>query len=66
VISTYADRLYSVIDKLYGTTGFQYGCIVNLLSQVWIFGDQLKEWHNRKYDYKGDGVVNPAIIYIDK
>lgn len=47
-----------------GITGFQYGYAVNILSQVWEYGDDLKKWHNEQYGYKGDGVVNPAVITI--
>lgn len=45
-----AKRLYSDIDKKYLTTGFQYGVIVGLLSQAWIYGDILRDWHNGKLD----------------
>jgi hypothetical protein len=47
-----------------GITGFMYGCAVDLLSQFWKYGDQLKIWHNSKYGYEGEGTVNPAIITI--
>lgn len=33
---------------LEGISGFQYGCAVSLLSQVWIHGEKLKEWDNEK------------------
>ena len=49
-----------------GITGFMYGCAVNILSQVWKYGDVLKEWHNKQYNYEGDGVVNPALLTIEK
>lgn len=47
-----------------GITGFMYGCAVDILSQVWEHGDELRRWHNKEYGYSGDGVVNPAIITI--
>ena len=55
-----------------GITGFMYGAAVSTLSQVWIHGEALRRWHNRKYlteekakdaDASG-GVVNPAIVTI--
>jgi len=47
-----------------GITGFQYGCAVNILSQVWEHGEELRAWHNSQYGYKGEGTVNPAILRI--
>lgn len=47
-----------------GITGFMYGCAVNALSQLWEYGEELREWHNKEYNYEGDGVVNPAILTI--
>lgn len=63
VICKYADAASSKADTE-GITGFMYGCAVNILSQVWIYGDILRKWHNKRYDYEGDGVVNPAILTI--
>ena len=47
-----------------GITGFMYGCAVDALYQYWEYGDELRIWYNKKYDYDGDGVVNPAIFRI--
>lgn len=55
-----------------GITGFMYGCAVNILSQVWIYGDQLRRWHNLKHQLRDEGekanesgaVLNPAVITI--
>ena len=47
-----------------GITGFMYGCAVNILSQCWEYGEVLRKWHNKEYDYEGDGVVNPAIMTV--
>lgn len=47
-----------------GITGFMYGAAVNILSQEWEYGEELRKWHNKEYDYEGDGIVNPAIITI--
>lgn len=49
-----------------GITGFMYGSAVNALSQAWKHGDVLKAWHNGKYMYEGEGVVNPAILSLGK
>ena len=47
-----------------GITGFMYGCAVNALSQLWEYGEELRKWHNKEYNYDGEGVVNPAILTI--
>lgn len=47
-----------------GITGFMYGCAVSLLSQLWIYGDDLRKWHNGEYLYDGDGVINPAVLTV--
>lgn len=47
-----------------GITGYMYGCAVSILSQCWKYGEYLRKWHNKEYNYDGDGVVNPAILTI--
>lgn len=47
-----------------GITGFMYGAAVAIISDCWIFGEILRKWHNKQYDYDGNGVVNPAILTI--
>lgn len=47
-----------------GITGFMYGAAVSILAGWWEAGDQLRVWHNAKYNQHGDGVVNPAIVTI--
>lgn len=47
-----------------GITGFMYGAAVQMLSQCWKHGDDLRKWHNKEYDHEGDGVVNPAILTV--
>lgn len=51
-----------------GITGFQYGAVVNGLSHFWVFGEELRRWHNKEYGVNEDqsGVVNPAILTIGK
>lgn len=48
-----------------GITGFMYGCAVKSLAEFWEYGEELRQWHNGVYGYKGKGVVNPAIITVD-
>jgi hypothetical protein len=47
-----------------GITGFMYGVAVKILFDHWEYGDELRIWHNEKYNYKGEGVVNPAVLTI--
>ncbi len=49
-----------------GITGFQYGCVVQALSHFWVFGLELREWHNAQYGVSKEakGVVNPAILTL--
>ena len=63
VIPECADELSHDADTE-GITGFMFGVAVNILSNVWKYGEILKKWHNRRYNYDGDGVVNPAIIVV--
>lgn len=58
-----ADRLSHAADTE-GITGYMYGASVSILSQCWEHGDELKKWHNKEYDYEGDGIVNPAILTV--
>lgn len=60
-----ADRLSHEADTE-GITGYMYGCAVSILSQYWEYGEELRKWHNKEYNYDGDGVVNPAIMTIRK
>lgn len=63
VIIKRADDLCSVADTE-GITGYMYGAAVSILSQAWEYGEELRKWHNKEYNYDGDGVVNPAIITV--
>lgn len=65
VIARCADNLSHVADKT-GITGFMYGCAVGILSQCWKYGEELRKWHNKEYNYEGDEVVNPEILTISK
>ena len=50
-----------------GITGFMYGCAVGCLSRAWLYGEDLRKWHNKEYGVSEDatGVVNPAIMTIN-
>lgn len=63
VVVDNADRLSHEAD-VEGITGFMYGCAVNILSQCWKYGEELRKWNNKEYGYEGDGVVNPAVLTI--
>lgn len=49
----------------YGITGFMYSAAVQMLSQCWKYGEELRKWHNKEYNHEGEGVVNPAILTIN-
>lgn len=57
-----------------GLTGFMYGAAVSILSNVWKYGEALRNWHNldtqignegEKANKEG-GVLNPALMTIGK
>lgn len=48
-----------------GISGFQFGKAVQVLSECWIHGEALRQWHNQRYGYDGEGVVNPAVTNIE-
>lgn len=60
-----AEKLSHDVDTE-GITGYMYGASVSILSQCWEYGEDLRKWHNKEYDYEGDGVVNPAILTVSK
>jgi hypothetical protein len=65
VIAERADDMSHEAD-IDGITGFQYGAAVSMLSDMWAYGDYLRMWHNKKYGYKGCGVVNPAVVAVEE
>lgn len=51
--------------KGHGITGFQYGCAVATLRDVWERGAELNAWHNGEYGLpNAEGTVNPAILVL--
>lgn len=63
VIVDKADE-YSHEADTEGITGFMYGCAVQIIAKYWEYGEELRKWHNKEYNYEGDGTVNPAILTI--
>ena len=55
-----------------GITGFMYGCAVSILSKVWEYGEELRQWHNLEEQIHDEGeranerggVLNPALLSI--
>lgn len=45
-----------------GITGNMYNGAVAFLTDTWKYGEELRVWHNAKYNHAGEGVVNSAII----
>jgi hypothetical protein len=59
-----ADKSMDIADDQ-GLSGYMYGIVVAFLCEVWIYGEQLRQWHNDLYGVNSDsGVVNPALITI--
>lgn len=58
-----ADKTSYEADTM-GISGFMYSAAVSILSQTWKYGDELRKWHNKEYDYEVEGTVNPAILTI--
>lgn len=64
-----AEEASSLADNE-GITGFMYGCALSTLSQVWIYGEELRRWHNLKTQIGHEGekanesgdVLNPALL----
>lgn len=61
IIEEHAHRLSHEAD-VEGITGSMYGRAVIILSQYWKYGEELRKWHNKKYNYEGNGVVNPTVL----
>jgi hypothetical protein len=45
-----AEATCSEADKQFGITGFMYDCAIQSLGHYWKYGEELKRWHNRKYE----------------
>lgn len=70
-IAANADECSHVADDE-GLTGFMYGAAVSMLSQAWVYGEELRRWHNLKTQIKDEGeranesggVLNPAMMTV--
>jgi hypothetical protein len=62
-VAEVAGQLSHDVD-IEGITWFMYGCAVSILSQVRKYGEELKKWHNKKYNHEWEGVANPALLTI--
>ena len=55
-----------------GITGYMYGAAVSVLAHCWVWGEELRRWHNKTVQFgdEGDranetgGVLNPALLTI--
>lgn len=55
-----------------GITGFMYGCAVQALAYFWLYGEELRRWHNLDTQINNEGeranetggVLNPAVLNI--
>ena len=62
----------SHISDTEGITGFMYGAAVVILAKCWVYGEQLRRWHNLDVQIQHEGeeankegtVLNPAILNI--
>lgn len=56
-----------------GITGFMYGFAVSMLADGWVYGEQLRRWHNieTQLGTEGEraneqgGTLNPAMLNIE-
>jgi len=68
-----ADRAAKLAWVNEGISGFQYGCAVYTLSQYWVYGEQLRLWHNKftQIGTEGDNanesgdVLDPASLEVE-
>ena len=57
-----------------GITGFMYGMAVSILSKTWLYGEELRIWHNLDTQIGNEGeianekgsVLNPALLIINE
>lgn len=65
-----AKRTSHEAAREFGTSGFQYGCAVSMLSQAWSHGEALRRWSNLEIQIGNEGekaneaggVLNPALM----
>lgn len=50
---------------IYGITGNIYSTAVEILSECWKYGEELRKWHNSKYRVSNtDSVVNSSVLKL--
>lgn len=60
-----AEEALDICDPDDDLTGYAEGCLVEVLSQCWEYGDNLRLWYNKNHGgYNGNGVANPAQMII--
>ena len=73
IFSEIAERTSKDAIGVYGITGAMYGFAVEILSELWIHGEELRRWHNLKIQINDEGekanesggVLNPAILEFE-
>jgi len=45
-----------------GLSGHMYSCAIDALFKCWKYGDELRQWHNKKMGYAGEGVADSATL----
>ena len=62
-ISDIWDNCSNLAD-IEGVTGFMYGAAASIISHVWKHGEEFRKCYNAKWNYSGEGTVNPAVLTI--
>jgi hypothetical protein len=68
-IAQHADKDSHIADTE-GITGFMYGAAVSALAHFWVYGEELRRWHNLDIQIgtegeranESGGVLNPALM----
>ena len=64
-VETVAEATIQKIDQI-KTTEFMRSLTVEALAEYWEYGDQLRDWYNKKNGYTGPDVYNRAYEIIGK
>lgn len=70
-IENIAENLSQEADT-FGITGYQYGLAVRIISDVWVYGEELRLWNNFDVQIGNEGeraninggVLNPALLVV--
>ena len=62
---------YAADDE--GITGMMFGMAVGVLAKTWVYGEELRRWHNGETQIAGEGdkanedggVLNPAVLRVN-